>query len=113
MMVAAPMPEPMQSVASAVSLVGALELVERGAEDHRAGGAERVAHGDGAAVDVDAGGVDVEGLHEAQHDRGEGLVDLEEVDVADGHAGAREIFSVTGTGPVSMIVGSVPILAVP
>ena len=94
-------------------LVGALELVEGGAEDHRAGGAERVAHGDGAAVDVDAGGVDVEGLQEAEDDGGEGLVDLEEVDVGDAPCRrSRRIFSVTGTGPVSMIVGSVPILAV-
>ena len=66
-----------------------------------------------AAVDVDAGGVDVEGLHEAQHHGGEGLVDLEEVEVARSSMPlSRRIFSVTGTGPVSMIVGSVPILAV-
>ena len=63
MIVAVPMPAPMQSVTSAVSLPRALELVEHGAEDHRAGGAERMAHGDGAAVDVDLGGIDVEGLH--------------------------------------------------
>ena len=37
----------------AVALVAALELVDQGAEDHRAGRAERVAHGDRAAVDVD------------------------------------------------------------
>ena len=35
-------------------LVAPLELVEDGAEQHRAGGAERVAEGDRAAVDVDA-----------------------------------------------------------
>ena len=82
MMVAAPMPRADAEGGEGGLLVGALELVEGGAEDHRAGGAERVAHGDGAAVDVDAGGVDVEGLHEAQHHGGEGLVDLEEVEVA-------------------------------
>src|SRR5699024_11766827 len=32
--------------------VTALELVDERAEDHRAGGTERVTHGDGAAVDV-------------------------------------------------------------
>ena len=53
MMVAVPMPAPMQSVTSAVFEVAALELVEHGAEDHRAGGAERMAHGDRAAIDVD------------------------------------------------------------
>ncbi len=83
MMVAVPMPAPMHSVTSAVRLAGALQLVERRAEDHRAGRAERMAHGDGAAVDVDLGGVELEGLHEAQHHRGEGLVDLEQVDVGD------------------------------
>ena len=52
-----------------------------------------MAHGDGAAVDVDAGGVDAERLHEAQHHGGEGLVDLEEVDVADLHAAlAQDLF---------------------
>ena len=33
--------------------VAAFELVEQGTEDHRPGGAERMAHGDGAAIDVD------------------------------------------------------------
>src|SRR5271166_1279557 len=68
------------------ALAGPLEFVERGAEDHCAGRAERVAHSDGAAVDVDLARVDVESLHESQDDRGEGLVDLEEIDVVDAHA---------------------------
>src|SRR6202051_4115018 len=55
-------------------LVGALEFVEHGAQDHRAGGAQRMAERDRAAVDVDPGVVDIEGLHVAQHHRGEGLV---------------------------------------
>ena len=37
----------------AVALVLALQFVDERAEDHRAGGAERVAQRDGAAVDVD------------------------------------------------------------
>src|ERR1700742_1468877 len=49
--------------------VGALELVEHGAEDHRAGGAQRMAERDRAAIDVDLGIVDVEGLDVAQHHR--------------------------------------------
>src|SRR6266699_2231490 len=48
-------------------LVGALKLVEHGPEDHRAGRAERMAERDGAAIDVDLGGVDVKGLDVAQH----------------------------------------------
>ncbi len=54
------------------------------------GGAERVAEGDGAAVGVDPVGVGVELLLPGQHDRGEGLVDLEDVDVVDADAGALE-----------------------
>jgi hypothetical protein len=53
MIVAMPIPPPMHSVMSAVAEPAALELVERGAEEHRAGRAERVAERDGAAVDVD------------------------------------------------------------
>ena len=47
------MPPPMHSVTRPVGLVAALELVEDGAEQHAAGGAERVAEGDRAAVDID------------------------------------------------------------
>ena len=53
MIVAVPMPAPMQSVTSAVVELAPLQLVEHGAEDHRAGRAQRMAHRDGAAVDVD------------------------------------------------------------
>src|SRR6476661_2343940 len=67
----------------AAALVAALELVDERAEDHRAGGAERVPHRDGAAVDVGDLVADAHVLHEAHRDRGEGLVDLEEVDVLD------------------------------
>src|SRR6478752_4811166 len=55
-----------------------LELVDQGAEDHRAGGAERVAHGDRATVDVGDLRGDVHVPHEAHRHRGEGLVDLEQ-----------------------------------
>src|SRR3954470_13457477 len=67
--------------------VAPLQLVECNAEDHRAGGAERMPHGDGPAVDIDFAVVDAEGLHEAQHHRSEGFVDLDQVDVAELHAG--------------------------
>ena len=90
MMVAVPMPPPMHKRDERGALAGALEFVERGAEDHRAGRAERMAHGDRAAVDVDLARIDVERLQEAQHDGGEGFVDLEEIDVGDRHARAGE-----------------------
>src|SRR5690348_1761517 len=70
--------------------VGALQFVEHGAQDHRAGRTERMAERDRAAIDVDLGVVDVEGLDVAQHHRGKGFVELEQVDVRLLHAGARE-----------------------
>jgi len=52
-----------------------------------------MAHGDGAAVDVDLVVRNVEGLHVAQHDGGEGFVELEKVDIGKGHAAAlQELF---------------------
>src|SRR6056297_1683821 len=65
--------------------VGPLKLVQQRADDDRAGGTQRVAHGDGPAVHVDHTGVDIERLHEAQHDRGESLVHFEQVNIRDGH----------------------------
>src|SRR4051812_4313743 len=65
----------------AASEVAALELVDEGAEQHRAGRAEWVAHGDGAAVDVGDLVGDPHVLHEAHGDRGERLVHLPQVDV--------------------------------
>src|SRR3954447_24037137 len=78
--------------------VAALELVDQRAEDHRAGGAQRVAHRDGAAVDVDLLVVQVEVAHEAHGDRGERLVDLEQVDVVDGQAGLGQRLAARGGG---------------
>src|SRR6202790_1466734 len=73
-------------------LVGALEFIEHGAENHRARCAERMAERDGAAVDVDLGIVDVERLDVTQHHRGEGFVQFEQVDIRLLHAGALEQF---------------------
>src|ERR1700693_1454192 len=61
--------------------IAALELVEHGAEDHGAGGTERMPHGDGAAVDVDFFGIEIERLHVAQHHGRERLVDIDEIAV--------------------------------
>ncbi len=88
----------MHMVMRAVALPRALELVEGGAEEHGAGGAERVAEGDGAAVDVDALGVDAELLDGLEDDDGEGLVDLPEVDVLRVHAGHAKGLLAGGRG---------------
>src|SRR6185437_11995966 len=65
----------------AVALLLALELIDERAQDHAAGGAEGVAHGDGAAVDVDLVHVPAHVLDVAQDNGGEGLVDLDQIDV--------------------------------
>ena len=70
--------------------VAPLQLVEQRAQDHRAGGAQRMAHGDGAAVHVDLVVRHLEDLQVAQHDGGEGLVQLPEIDVLHRHAGALQ-----------------------
>src|SRR5665811_891582 len=67
---------------NAVLLVAALQFVDQRAEDHRTGRTERVAHGDRAAVDVDLVMRHIHVAHETHDDRGEGLVHLEQVDVA-------------------------------
>src|SRR6056297_2786992 len=70
--------------------VGPLKLVQQRAYDDRAGGTQRVAHGDRAAVDVDYTRVDIKGLHESQDDGGKRLVHLEQVDVRNRHAAVFE-----------------------
>src|ERR1700722_17090803 len=71
-------------------LVLALELVERSTNQQRTGGADRVTQRDGTAVDVDLLAVDVEIADELLRHDGEGLVDLEQVDIAQRHAGLGE-----------------------
>src|SRR5262245_62111482 len=62
----------------AVAAAGALQLGQQGGHQPGAGGAERVAEGDGAAVDVDLGVVGAGVLEPRHHHRGEGLVDLDQ-----------------------------------
>src|SRR3954454_3672297 len=69
-------------------LVGALHLVQERRYEAGAGRAERVAEGDRPAVDVDPVHVRFELATPGADDRGEGLVDLAEVDVVHLHPGA-------------------------
>src|SRR5258707_14701835 len=67
--------------------VAALELVDHGAGDHRAGRAQRVTHCDGAAVDVELLVGNVQVLLELQRHRRERLVELEQIDATKGPPG--------------------------
>src|SRR6185437_16597710 len=73
-----------------VPAAGALELVQRLDDQDGAGGADRVAERDPAAVRVDALGGQVQFPGHGQCLGGEGLVDLEHVDLVDLEAGAVE-----------------------
>src|ERR1700733_46055 len=66
--------------------IPALELVQRCRDEPAPRGPDRVAQGDGAAVDVHLVPVDAMSLLPGAHHGGECLIDLEEVDVPDGHA---------------------------
>ena len=46
----------------------------------------------GPTVDVNLGVVHIKGLHEAQHNGGKGLIDLEKVDITNAHPGFGEDF---------------------
>src|SRR5689334_13760214 len=56
----------------------------------RTGGSDRVAHRDRTSVDVDRARVDPEVPYGLQSHRGEGFVDLEEVDVGRGQPRAAQ-----------------------
>src|SRR5437762_10262768 len=77
----------------AKGLAALLEAVEEGAEDARAGHAERVAERDGSAVRVElvAKGVDADATGRRDDLGREGLVDLHDVDIVDRHPGPLQI----------------------
>src|SRR5690606_7426127 len=72
--------------------IATLEFVERNAENHGTGSAERMAHRNAATVDVDAVVADAGQAHEAQNHGRKSFIDLEQIDVVDRHAGALEQF---------------------
>ena len=67
---------------------------------------------DGAAVDVDARGIEAELPHDGERLRGERFVQLEQIDVDPASGPARSTRLCTaGTGPMPMIFGSTPTVA--
>src|SRR4051812_24839305 len=81
-----------------VAVAGAGQLVDGLGDQEATGATQRMAQGDGAAVGVDAGHVRTQLARPGQHDGGEGLVDLEDVDVVDGEAGVLEQLAGGGDG---------------
>src|SRR3989442_7148850 len=61
--------------------IAASELVEQRDENARAGSADGMADGDGAAVHVDIFGIELELARDGDGGNGEGFVELEEIDV--------------------------------
>jgi hypothetical protein len=96
---------------AAEAAASAFELVDERAENAGAGGADRVAEGNRAAIDVNARVVDREGPDRVERDRGEGLVDLPEIDVPHGEADAIQRASDRGGGRED-VVGRVGRLSV-
>ena len=90
MIMAMPWPPPTHIVSRPNVLVGVLQAVDQRGHDAGAGHAERVTEGDGAAVDVELVHRDAEVLGRRDDLGGERLVDLDQVDVVDRHAGPRQ-----------------------
>ena len=85
-----------------VAAAAAAELVQERGGEAGAGAAERVAEGDRAAVDVEALLVDSELADAGEHLRGEGLVQLDQVDLVELEAGGGEGPGIASTGPMPM-----------
>src|SRR5580704_8323954 len=68
----------------AVATTSPLEFVEQRADDHAAGRTERMAHRDRATVDVHLLELEVHLLGEPEHDGGERLIDLDQVEIFGG-----------------------------
>ena len=82
-----------------VAAAAAAQLVRERDDEPGAAHAERVAERDRAAVDVHALLVEAEVAHDGEALRGEGLVQLDQVDVADLHARARQQLAHGGNRP--------------
>ena len=76
----------------AVAAAAFFHFVNKRRHDPGAAAAQRVAEGDGAAVDVELIEIDAQLARAREHLRRKGFVDFNEVDLLDGEAGAFERF---------------------
>ena len=105
---ATPMPPPTHRVARPFCRAAALHLVQQGGEDPRARGADRVADGDGAAIDVDLVRIEAEFAHHARDWAANASLDSTRSRSPTFHPAFSSALRVAGIGPVPMISGSTP-----
>src|SRR5690606_31559243 len=89
-----------------------LELVDHGSGDHRAGGAQRVAHRDGATVDVEFLVGDVGSFWNFSTTEANASFNSNRSMSSTVRPARSSTFLVAGVGPVSMMTGSAPLVAV-
>ena len=75
-----------------------MQLINQDAQDHGAGGTQRVTHGDRTTIDVDLVVWHFHFFHEAHDDGGKGLVDFKQIDLVYRHAGPRQSLARCGHG---------------
>jgi len=92
----------------AVFRFAALELGQQGCGELGAGAAQWMTERDGAAIDVDALGIDAERLDDGERLRGEGLVELDHVDLVEREARDFEGLGNSVHGPMPISSGSHP-----
>ena len=103
------MPPPMQSGARPAPAAARLQRVHQRRQDACAAGADRMSQRDRAAVDVDFRGIELELADDGQRLRGEGFVQLDEVEVVERRGPrAATALRIASTGPMPMIIGSTP-----
>ena len=109
--IATPIPPPTHSDATPYRACRCAQRVDERRQHARAARADRVAERDGAAVDVHARRIDAELAHDRERLRGEGFVQLEEIDLSTRQPRALERRVTAGTGPMPMTFGSTPVVA--
>ena len=109
-MPAAPMPPPTHMVTRPYSVRG-FAWCARGGGQLGASATERMTESDGSPVDVHLRGIEAELLDDRQRLRGEGFVQLDEVDLIEGEPGQLERLGNGINGPMPISSGKQPAVA--